>query len=145
MSNELNAYGADGNVKTLRSVRLGGVADAQIIGTLSEATEEPVAVAGGEINYTVDASPAVPLDPPTAAAMFARLRVYHSAQDTSFRLFYRQDGTPPTAAGVATGFLLHGEVLIVRLADFTDFQMIGETAMTGSFQVYVEWLNPASS
>jgi hypothetical protein len=45
----------------------------------------------------------------------------------------------------AFGYLLHGEVMLVRLADAANFKMIADSTDNGVFEVYVEWLNiPAS-
>jgi hypothetical protein len=62
------------------------------------------------------------------------------------RLYYRQDGTVPTSDGAnAAGFLLHGEMMLIRLATFTNFKMIADSSDNGIFQVYVEWLNVPTS
>lgn len=145
--NELTVVRADGATRTLRSFDLDGAGTSHADSSLvAEMPEAPADATGATVRYTVDADPAVALDPPTGGARYARLRVYHSGQDSTERLYYRQDGTAPTADGAnAVGFLLHGEAMLVRIADFTDFQMIGETGMTGTFEVYVEWLDiPAS-
>lgn len=143
--NELTVRDAGGTTRGLRSVDLGSGLQGQGI-VVWEGPETPAAVAGATLRYTVDNSPAVPLVPPTAGARYARLRVYESSvsgtPDSTLRLYYRQDGvTPLTDGSNAAGFLLHGELILVKLADFTDFKMIAEG--TGVFAVYVEWLaNP---
>jgi hypothetical protein len=141
VANELQVIAADGSTKTLRSIRHADGSDVQVLYVV-EGPEVPVSPTGGLIRYTVDNSPAVPLDPPTAAAKYCRLRVYEastSTPDSKLRLYYRTDGTAPTADGAnAFGFLLHGELILVKLADFTKWQCIAEG--TGVFQVYAEWL-----
>lgn len=73
---------------------------------------------------------------------FARVRLYHSAQSAILRCYYNTDGAALTNAGVgATGFLLHGEQIVVSLADLTKFRMIGESALGAtSFEAYVEFV-----
>lgn len=141
MANELQVITADNATRSLRSEPLADGSHLQY-GAIVEAREKPVSPTGGIVRYTVDNSPAVALDPPTAAAMYCRLRVYEastSTPDSKLRLYYRTDGTAPTADGAnAFGFLLHGELIMVKLADFTKFQMIAEGA--GIFQGYAEWL-----
>lgn len=147
-NNELTVIRADGQIKTLRSSDVKGAGvHAQLVGVF-EAPEEVVAIAGGSVRYNVDSSPGATLDPPSAAAMFGRLRVYETTTPSTptKRLYYRQDGTMPNANGAdAQGYLLHGEVMIVRLADFTQFKMIADNTDNGVFEVYVEWLNLPSS
>jgi hypothetical protein len=147
-ANELTVIRADGATKTLRSEDLmaAGV-HAQVV-LVSEASEVPVNPSGGLSRHTVTSSPGATLDPPSAAARYARLRVYETVAPgtPTRRMYYRQDGTMPNANGTdAQGFLLHGEVMIVRLATFTNFKMIADNTDNGSFQVYVEWLNTPSS
>lgn len=139
---ELDVVVAGGATKKLRSIELPGTPSrfGQAV-FLAEWPEAPVSPAGGTVRYTVDNSPAVALDPPTAAAKYARVRVYESTQSATLRLYYRSDGTNPTTDGAnAFGFLLHGELILVKIADPTNFRMIAEGA--GIFAVYVEWLNP---
>jgi hypothetical protein len=82
----------------------------------------------------------VALDPPDAGARYARLRCYETVgpADPNKRLFYRQDGVTLTGEDSAIGFLLHGELVLVKLTDFTKFVMIAETG--SGFKVFVEWL-----
>jgi len=145
--NELTVIRADGATKTLRSSDLSGGIHAQGI-LVAELPEVPVNPSGGVVRHTVDSDPGATLDPPSATARFARLRVYETTAPTvpTKRLYYRQDGTMPAANGVdAHGFLLHGDVILVRIATFTNFKMIADNSDNGVFQVYVEWLNiPAS-
>ena len=145
--NELVVQSADGLPRTTRSVDLGG--SIHIQGALiAELPEVPVDPTGGLTRYTVTSASAVALDSPTAAARYARLRVYETTAPTTptKRLYYRTDGTNPTNAGAnAFGYLLHGEMLLVRLADATNFRMIADSGDAGSFQVYVEWLNIPTS
>lgn len=146
--NELAVIVASGATKTLRSLDLGGAGIHAQVAAMIEAPEVPVAPAGGAERYTVDSDPAVTLDPPSAAARYARLRVYESVAPgtPTKRLYYRQDGTVPTSDGAnAAGFLLHGEMMLIRLATFTNFKMIADSSDNGIFQVYVEWLNVPTS
>lgn len=140
--NELTVIVGDGSQKTLRSVDLGG--EHQQIVFVAEGPEAVATTAGATFVYTVDDSPAIPLDPPTAGARYARIRVYETSATSNARLLYRTDGTAPTNGGAnAFGYLLHGEMLLVRIADFTDFQMIAHQADGGVFTVYAEWLDSA--
>ena len=145
--NELTVIRADGATKTLRSSDLGGGFHVQHT-LVAEVPEVPVSPTGGAVRYTVDSDPGSTLDPPTAGARFARLRVYETLAPSTptKRLYYRQDGTMPLSNGsTAQGFLLHGDVILVRIADFTQFKMIADSTDNGVFEVYVEWLNiPAS-
>lgn len=139
--NALTVIDATGTVRTLRSEDVGSGLQAQGL-MVWEGPEIPAIVTGAGLRYTVDNSPAVALIPPTAGARYARVRVFEITQSASLRLYYRSDGTAPTANGAnAFGFLLHGELIMVKLDTFANFQMIAEGA--GVFEVYVEWLaNP---
>ena len=145
--NELTVIRADGQIRTLRAIDLGGAVHAQVTGVF-ETPEAPVDPTGGAVRYNVDSSPAVALDPPNAAARFARVRVYETGGPVAEnrRLYYRTDGTTPTSDGAnAFGYLLHGETILVRLANIANFKMIADAGDNGVFEVYVEWLNiPAS-
>jgi hypothetical protein len=70
------------------------------------------------------------------------VRVFETTQNPAVRLYYRQDGTAPLADGSnATGFLLHGELILVKLDVLANFRMVAEGASV--FEVYVEYLaNP---
>jgi len=95
---------------------------------------------GATVVYTVDDSPAVALDPPDAGAHVCWVRVWHATQDSTKRLYYRRDGTAPTADGAnAEGFLLHAEGRMVRLATLTNFKMISETG--AAHTVFAEFSN----
>ena len=145
--NELTVIRADGGTRTLRSRDLGGNIQAQVA-LVGEAPEVYPNTAGATSRYTVDSSPAVALDPPDAGCHYARLRVYETAgpQSATRRLYFRQDGVNPTADGVnASGYLLHGEMILIRLTDMTLFRMIADAGDNGVYQVYVEWLNLRSS
>lgn len=139
--NELTVIDAAGATKTLRAVDHGSGLQAQGV-VVWEGRDVPAATTGSVVRYTVTPSAAVALDPPDAGARYARLRCYEASGSTpnqNFRLFYREDGIDPGANGSqAAGFLLHGELMLVKIADFTNFKMIGETS--SSFLVYVEWL-----
>ena len=139
--NELTVVIADGSTKTLRDIELTTGVHAQGV-LIWEGPEVPASTTGATVQHTVDDNPAVALDPPTAGARFARVRVYETSQDSTLRLYYRQDGTTVTSAN-ATGYLLHGELILVKIADQTDFSMIAATG--GVFNVYVEWLDAVSS
>src|SRR5678816_1966545 len=120
MANELQVIDANGNVRSLRSVPLADGSHAQVI-LVAEGPEVPASVTGATVRYTVDNAPAVALDPPNAGARYARVRVYEAAQSTSLRLYYRSDGTAPTADGAnAFGYLLHGELIMVKVATFAN-------------------------
>lgn len=138
--NELTVLDAGGTVRNLRSVDVGSGRSVQPV-FVWEGPEVPAVVAGGTLRYTVTSTPAVGLIVPTAGARFARLRVFETTGPGNdvLRLYYRTDGTAPTNDGAnAAGFLLHGELILVKLATFANFKMIAEGV--GSFQVYVEWL-----
>jgi hypothetical protein len=135
--NELTVVRADSNVRTLRSRELQSGTHEQMIGVL-QGPETPPTLTGATLVYTVDDNPAVALDPPTAGADQCFIRVWHATQDSTKRLFYRRDGTAPTADGAnAEGFLLHAEGKMVTLATFTNFQVISETG--AAHTVYAEW------
>lgn len=145
--NELTVIRADGATRTLRSADLGGSVHAQVA-LVAEATLVPVSPAGGAVRYTVDSDPPVAIDTPTATARYARVRVFETTSPTTpnKRMYYREDGVNPNANGSdAQGFLLHGDTLLVRLADLTQFRMIADNTDNGIFQVYVEFLNVAAS
>lgn len=145
--NELTVVRADGQTRTLRSEDLGGGVHAQVA-LLGEAPESYPSTAGSLHRHTVDSDPAVALDPPTAGARYARVRVFETAGPSSAnrRLYYRQDGVNPLSNGSnACGFLLHGEMMLVKLDDFTQFRMIADASDNGVFEVYVEWLNLPTS
>lgn len=140
--NELTVKTAGGLTKTLRSRDLGGGIFTQFT-HIVEAPESPVDPTGGLVRYTIGTGSSVALDPPNASAQYARLRVYETTQDTTRRLYYRTDGTAPTNDGAnAFGFLLHGEAILVRLANAANFRMI---SAAGTFDGYVEWLNTPAS
>lgn len=105
-------------------------------------TDQPEVIpslTGATLVYTIDDSPAVALDPPDAGARLGFIRVWHATQDGTKRLYYRGDGTAPTADGAnAEGYLLHGEARMVRMpAAWTNFKMISETG--AAHTVYAEW------
>ena len=125
--------------KTLRSVTINGKEYAGYL--LGELQEIVVAEAGGALRYTIDDSPAVPINSPTAAARYCRIRIYHQTQDPAKRLFYRSDGTNPLADGTnAHGFLVHLDSYLIKQAVLDSFVMCGETA-SGNFEVYAEFFN----
>lgn len=140
--NELTVLDASGTTRGLRSVDVGAGKQAQAT-VVWEGPEVPAIVTGATSLYTVVGATPVPLDPPDAGARFGRLRVYETTGpgNPDLRLFYRQDGVTLSGSSNATGFLLHGEMIIVKLADFTKFRMVAEGA--ASFQVFVEWLGNA--
>jgi hypothetical protein len=145
--NELTVVRADGATRTLRSKDVGGNVQAQIV-AVTEAPEAPVDPTGGAVRYNVDSSPAVSLNSPNAVVHSARVRVYETAgpAGTNRRLYYRTDGTNPTSDGAnAFGFLLHGDVMTIRLASPDNFRMIADSSDNGVFEVYVEWLVTPSS
>ena len=138
--NELSVIDSGGTVRQLRSIDVGSARQVQPT-FVWEGPEAPAVVTGAVIRYLVDASPAISLSPPTAGARYARLRVYETSgpASQSLRLYYRTDGVTPTADGAnAAGFLLHGELIMVKLSTFANFKMIAEGA--GVWEVYVEWL-----
>jgi len=142
--NELTVVNATGATKTLRDVDVAGLHHQVVF--IHEGGEVVVSPTGGQVRYTVLNTGSVALDPPNAAARYARLRVYETngPAGATRRLYYRTDGTAPQNNGAnAFGYLLHGEMLLVRIADFTLFSMIADQADGGAFQVYVEWLNQA--
>src|SRR5262245_60681398 len=147
-NNELTVIRADGTTKTLKSEDLGGV---HVQGTyVAELLESPVNPSGGLTRYSIDSSPVVALDPPSASYRYARVRVYETPAPTttvaSHRLYYRTDGTAPlNTGGNVFGFLMHGESILVRLANAANFQMVADVTDNGTFEVYVEWLSTPAS
>ena len=139
--NELTVIDAGGTTRALRSIDVGSTRQVQPV-FVWEGPEVPSLTAGAVVRYTVTQTVSVALDPPDAGARFARIRAYETSGPASptLRLFYRQDGLALTDPGIssAIGFLLHGEMMLVKLADFTKFLMIAETG--GAYQVFVEWL-----
>lgn len=121
---------------TFRAHEIGGKKHPSV--AVVEAREIVPTLSGATLVYTVDDSPAVALDPPDATADVCWIRVWHATQDSTKRLFYRRDGTAPTANGAnAEGYLLHGEGRLVKLAALADFQMISETG--AAHTVYAEF------
>jgi len=139
--NELTVLDATGTTRTLRSIDVGSSLQTQPV-FVWEGPEVPTSTTGSVVRYTVTSATSVALDPPTAGARFGRLRCYETTGPASptLRLFYRQDGLALTNPGVdsSTGFLFHGELMLVKLADFTKFVMIAEGGST--YAVWVEWL-----
>lgn len=142
--NELSVVNASSATKLTRSFDLNN-AGIHLQGALvAEAPEVPVS--GGTVRYSVTPSASVPLVPPAAAYRYARVRAYNSTASATARLYYRQDGTAPLNSGSnATGFLLHGNAMIVRLANAANWRAIAESGMTGTYELYVEWLTIPSS
>lgn len=142
--NALTVVAADATTKTLRSEDLGSNIQAQVV-LIHEGPDALPVLTGATFRHAVTTT-ATALDPPDAGARYGRVRVYETSGPASstLRLYYRTDGTNPTADGAnAMGFLLHGEMIMVKLASPSNFRMIAEG--TGAFQVYVEWLNAPSS
>lgn len=134
--NELTVLDATGTSRTLRSLDVGGK---QAQGAMVWEGPEVLSNTTGSVpRFTVTSAAAVALDPPDAGARYARVRVYETSGNTLLRLFYRQDGVAVTGVSDATGFLLHGEMFLVKIADFTQMRLVAESSAT--FQVFVEWL-----
>ncbi len=150
MANDLTVIRADGATRTLKSEEAGSAGSGVWVqgAYVAELLEQPVDPTGGLVRYSVDSSPAVALDPPNASYRYARIRVYETPAPTTIknRLYYRTDGTAPLSNGSNVfGYLLHGESMLVRLANAANFQMIADGNDNGTFEVYVEWLaTPAS-
>lgn len=151
--NELSVVSADTNVRKTRDLDLGDDGTGQHVHLQAVVVgegllEQPVSTTGGAVQYTVTSAGPTALDPPNVFAIpgdgarYCRLRVFDTSWDPATaatqnkRLYYLQDGTTVSAAA-AHGYLLHGESMLVRLADFTDFRMIAESS---SWKVYAEWL-----
>lgn len=135
--NELLVQTAVNTIEALRTVDVSNVNYQFVI--VAPGPELPVSLTGGLNRFQVDNSPSVALDPPNATAHVCRLRVYEATQSTSLRLYYRQDGTVPTTDGAnASGYLLHGEMIEIKLAVFTNFRLIAEG--TGVWECYMDWL-----
>ncbi len=139
--NALTVLDAAGATKSLRSEDVGSNVQAQGV-MVWEGPETPAVLTGATVRYTVDNSPVVSLAPPSGGARYARVRVFETSQNQAVRLYYRSDGTNPIADGSnAFGFLLHGELIMVKLDTFSNFKMVAEGSSI--FEVYVEWLaNP---
>jgi hypothetical protein len=141
MANNVTVTDAASAAQTFRTTHVATTSHVQHVFS-APSLEETVATTGGTVQHTVDSSPAVPLDPPNATALWAIVRCYEATQDPTLRCYYRGDGTTVTSSN-ATGYMLHGEAKVVALATFTNWQMIAES--TGVFSIYVEWLTvPAS-
>lgn len=142
-NNELTVIDAGGTTRTLRDEDIGGGVHAQAV-MVWEGPEVPANITGATVRHSITTT-ATALDSPNAGARYARIRVYeHSGTTPSavLRLYYRTDGTAPLANGTnAFGFLLHGEMMLVRLATFSNYKLIAEGA--GVWEVYVEWLSNA--
>lgn len=152
-ANDLSVIDSTGTPRSLRSVELGSGSNIHEQAVLvSEMFEVPASVTGATVRHTISSNTTVTLDPPTAGAHYARVRVYETTgpfagtPNPYKRLYYRQDGTAPATDGSnAVGFLMHGEAIFVKLANFTNFQMTRDSTDAGTFQVYVEWLNIPST
>lgn len=140
-ANDLQVISADGVTRRLRSYDLGGIHFQGVL--VWEAPEEVPSLTGASVRHTVDSNTAVALDPPSADTSYGRVRVYESSGTTpnpELRMYYRSDGTAPSVDGAnAMGYLLHGELIMVKLAVLSNFQMIAETG--AEFEVYVEWVH----
>jgi len=149
--NELTVIRADGATRTLRSIEAGADGSGvhlQAILAPEYVPKEIVAITGGIVRFAVDSDPGATLDPPTAFARYCTLRVYETTSPSTptKRLYYRQDGVMPNANGTdSRGFLLHGEMMVVCLADFTQFKLIADNTDNGNFECYVEWFNLKAS
>ena len=142
--NELTVVNASAATKSTRSFDLNGSGIHAQGALVAEMPEVPVT--GGTVRYSVTPSASVPLVPPSSAYRYARLRAYQSAASATARLYYRQDGTAPLNSGTnATGYLLHGDAILVRLANAANWRGIAESGMSGTFELYVEWLTIPSS
>lgn len=136
--NALTVKGADGNTYTLRDVNHGSL---HIQGILVAGLPDILPdLTGATLVYTVTPSTPVALVPPTAGAHYCRIRAWQAANDGG-RLFFRKDGTAPSAGGSnAEGYMLHMEGMTVLIPTLTNFKMITETGL-GNYTVYAEFLN----
>lgn len=146
--NDPTIVDSSGTARRLRMLSLGldGLGrEVWLQGATVEVPEAEVVSSNAQSRYTVGGGTAVALGAPTGAK-YGRLRVHDTfydpavAQTTNARLWYVQDGSTPTSNGAnARGWLMHGELLLVRLATFSNFRMIADTS-GHSWDVAVEWL-----
>ena len=138
--NELTVLDAEGDTQVLRSVLLADGSYAQVV-LYSETTEKVPALTGATLGLiAVTTTPAVALVPPTAGARKCWVRAWEDTFQTDVRLFYRRDGTAPTASGNnCEGYLMHTEGRAVTLTTLTNFKMIAETG--SAWHITCEYTN----
>jgi hypothetical protein len=138
--NLLTVLDAEGDIQILRSVGLADGSQAQVV-LYSESTEKVPDLTGAALGLiAVTTSAAVALDPPNAGARKCWVRAWEDGFQTDVRLFYRRDGTAPTASGNnCEGYLMHTEGRAITLATLTNFKMIAETG--SAWHVTCEYTN----
>jgi hypothetical protein len=143
--NSLQVVLPDGSTPPLESEDVGSGVMRQIVG---QAQKKEVPVVSGTVadyRFQVNAAAAKPLTA-LATARFARVRLLWSGFDPANPAagpfcYYRSDGVDPTSNGAnAFGWFQHGELNVVAVSPLSNFRMIGSAAMTGQFEVYVEYL-----
>jgi hypothetical protein len=134
----------DAHIRAVQTGTTNGKPIIQQTTRIVEHVEIPVDPTGGLTRHSVTSTAVIPLDPPTAAADFARIRVFNTNVDPGFfafqRVYFRSDGTNPTNdGGNAFGYLMHGDSYLVKIPDKTLWKMIAQAG--ASFEIYVEYFN----
>jgi len=126
-----------------RNEQVGTNAGVPIIAQVVLVADSPEIVpnlTGAGLVLDILATAVVPLVPPTAGARVCWIRAWETTGQVTKRLFYRRENSNPINDGSnAEGFLLHTEGRTVRIANFTQFKLIGESGSI--WKLYCEWTN----